>query len=236
MAHRLKLTPADFTGERTPVTIAPPTAKAKAPASGKGEPPIFRDWKAGTPIHELVGTYKLTRSQCRRQLTDAAGGKPAFRALRAHGAGGIAVPFGGKRHTREPGAPSALAVSDAHVKHITKQRSQDGWTWERRYKPVIATVKGVGNIPWRKETALIFISPKGKRYVQAKGAEKADLIRDFPGTEGLPPMRLKLYAESAVARQARREAKELAHGEAALARTRTRKRTARAARTARRGK
>jgi hypothetical protein len=65
------------------------TAAGKSAPKAEGKPdPVFTEWKKGARISELVKTHKLSRSEIRRRLVAAAGGRDAFRALRKAGAGG----------------------------------------------------------------------------------------------------------------------------------------------------
>jgi hypothetical protein len=74
---------------------------------------ITEQWKAGATIGQLASEYSKKRSQIRRSITVTVGGRDEFRKLRATGAGGTAVAFGGKRssgRTRE-----AIALDDSKV-------------------------------------------------------------------------------------------------------------------------
>jgi hypothetical protein len=194
---------------------------------------LLERWKKGEQLHALSAASGIKRSKLRRVLIAAAGGKDAFRALRAQGAGGRAEPFGGKRRTA--GAPS---IDDSQVKHV---KSSKRWTCRREWEPRIVTIKGKdkdgrrveGKHAWRELKAMIFISPKGNEYVQALGTEKADLIVT---PAGLPPVRLRKYATSAVARRAKEVEKERERGEAALKRISARKQARRAERKAKKAK
>lgn len=102
--------PDDFTTEDASPPLPLGLSKRKAKSEPKPEPAkpasvLFERWKSGARIAELVTEFKMTRSNIRRALTQAAGGKDAFKALRATGAGGtIEVLFGGKRPAPKPKA------------------------------------------------------------------------------------------------------------------------------------
>lgn len=207
------------------------TVGAQPAPAAKGADAAFTAWRDGTSLKALVTEYGGSRSAMRKRLTQAAGGKDAFRALRTQGAGGVAVPFGGKRATG--GRTREQRVSDdAGVKRISSTKRSKGWREERRYKGIIVTLESVGDVKWREEVAHIFVSPKGRRYVQAKGHQAADLIFD-PKIEGLAPYRLIAYDEGKTAKRARADEAVIERGHAALERTRASKRAKRAARKAR---
>lgn len=182
---------------------------AKSKTTGN---PMFEDWKSGISIKELVVKYGCTRPQCRRKLTEAAGGKAAFKALRAEGAGGSLAAFGGKRGTRV-----ATSVSDKDVPVITGTTKEAGWTWEPLHG--------------HHRTDMTFISPEGKRYVNANPGERADLLVDTL-VPGFPKSRLKLASESKRVKKLKDAEAELERGEALIKKTRARKREARRARRA----
>lgn len=192
--------------------------------------PAFLAWQGGTSLGALVGKYDgcASRSATRKILTAAAGGKAQFRALRDQGAGGTAVPFGGKRAA--PRTTEQRAVDDAGVKHI---HGPIRWQVERLYEPAIVNVEKVGKMAWRKERLVIYTHPKsGNRYVKAKPSEKADLIEDFRGPLmlGVPSGRLKRYDEGKTAKMDRAYAKLVQRGQARYEAKRAAKRAARTAR------
>jgi hypothetical protein len=200
------------------------------------EPEAFTAWRNGTSIAELVTEFKMTRSQLRRLLTDAAGGKAKFRELRATGAGGSTQPFGGKSATpREPGAPAVPRDLDAKAKRIKTTR---GWPVERIIVPATVRIKVDGEpktVGWRETKLLIYTSPKtGKRYVEAKPTERADLLVRMP--LGIPDGRLRRYEDSASAKRIKREVKEvkeqMKRGTVALKKERSVKKAKRLARKA----
>ena len=204
---------------------------AHAPEAKKGADAAFTAWAAGTSLKALVVQYGGSRSSMRKRLTTGAGGKAQFRALRAQGAGGTSIPFGGKRAQGGRTVEQRVA-DDSAVKQITKST---GWRTERRYKGILVSIHDVGNMAWREEIAHIYVSPKGNKYVQAKPSQKADLIRSFSAL-GLPSMRLVRYAPETVERKVKAEARVVERGQASLARKRAAKRAARQARQARRHK
>lgn len=217
------------------------SAKAKKPAPPAEAPvvqdQVFTDWRSGVSIAELVVTYKLTRSQCRRRLTDAAGGKDKFRELRSQGAGGTASPSGrresGGRRESDPGIIRPPVVDDSKAKRV---KSMKGWKSFNIYKKVLVEIKGLGTVPWREQLLTIYQSPKtGRRYVKARDNEPADLIHTGIGL-GLPNARLKRLEKSQDAAKVESHLTEekalLERGTAKLKAKRADKRKARKARKA----
>ena len=92
-----------------------PAVERKRPAAA--EDPAYAAWSQGTSLKALVQQYGGSRSAMRKRLTTAAGGKDNFRTLRAQGAGGKTVPFGGKRAT--PRTRDTRAQDDALVPRIS---------------------------------------------------------------------------------------------------------------------
>lgn len=187
----------------------------------------YERWLAGEQLIALSIEISVKRSKLRRLFIKQAGGKPAYAALRAKGAGGVVEPFGGKRS--EGRQPGVAMVNDKKVKRVTDTSKSAGWTYEYKYRPIVVAIEGVGNVGWREQTALIFISPKGERYVQAKPSEKADLI-GVSKTLGIPDFRMRLYETSAVARKVKRDEKLIKHGTKLLEVRRKVKKTKRLAR------
>lgn len=103
-SSKLTFTKADF------------AAGAKAPAAKGSSDVAFIAWSAGTSLKALVQEHGGSRSAMRKRLTAAAGGKEQFRALRAQGAGGSTVPFGGKR--AQPRTQEVRAQDDALVPRV----------------------------------------------------------------------------------------------------------------------
>jgi len=223
-----------------------PVAKVKAEKPVKVKAAevdqVFVDWQAGITIAELVVRHKITRSQCRRRLTDAAGGKAKFRELRSAGAGGQAAPSGrrspdGGRRLGDSATSTEPRVSDAGVKRL-KVGATKGWPVETLWKGVIAKVKmadGIRTIPWREKVLAIYTSPKsGKRYVSARPGERADLLVNLG--IGLGYARLKLYEHSRTAAKVEASVQEeqalLERGKARHKKVRAEKRAARKARKA----
>lgn len=195
-------------------------------------PEIAERWKAGASIRDLVAEFKITRSQCRKIITAAVGGKDAFRQLREQGAGGSVRAFG-EKNGRSP-IPRA---DDTNVKRLTSR----GWTSRRlrearrvRLKEIPSINVGAYDGPVMVPTATIFISPKGREYVACSANEKADVIVVVPKDRRIPgvphEMRMKRFADSRVAKRISQEEKDIEHGKAALKRIRQRKREARRAR------
>lgn len=214
--------------------LAPPVSRAPKtkPAPSKSDPATaaYTRWLAGEQLIALSSETGIKRSKLRRLFIKQAGGKPAYAELRAKGAGGVVEPFGGKR---SEGRPAGVAlVNDAKVKRVTDTSKTAGWTFEYKYRPLVVNIEGVGNVGWREQTALIFISPKGVRYVQAKPSEKADLIA-LSKVPGIPDYRMRLYETSAVARKVKQDEKLIKHGTKLLEVRRKVKKTKRLARKVR---
>lgn len=230
-----KRTKAKAVAKKVPIRVKGTAKVAKVTAIDQ----VFVDWQAGISIAELVVRHQITRSQCRRRLTDAAGGKAKFRELRGAGAGGH-VASSGLRHTKEGGDGAAAAgprIDDSKVKRL-KVGATKGWPVENIYKPVMARVKtadGVRTIPWRERVLSIYTSLKsGKRYVTARPGESADILVNLG--VGLGYARLKLYEHSRTASKAEASVKELAvmleRGKAQRRHLQVKKQTARKARKA----
>lgn len=99
----------------------------------------FECWKSGTQLHVLSTESKVKRSKLRRAFIQLAGGKPAFKELRAAGAGGSVEPFGGKRSAGR--SREVIALDDSKVKVLKSKdlklkmnddvvKSLDAWRGE----------------------------------------------------------------------------------------------------------
>lgn len=123
------------------------------------------------PLYELVTKYKLARPKLRREITILAGGRAAFQKLRAQGAGGSRAPFGGKRQTGRVTA-ERVQQDDSKAWKITSAKRSKGWSHELYFDG-----HGVQH--------LVHISPKGKKFIEARANEPADMLYEsklFPGT------------------------------------------------------
>jgi hypothetical protein len=176
----------------------------------------FASWKAGVQIHALAASLGLKRSKLRRRLIQIAGGKEAFRSFRTSGAGGTVEAFGGKRATGGR-TKEAIEQDDSRVQQLTRGDMRlEHWRHEWLRSPF-------GSFP-------VLVSPDGlTKYSRANATERADLILDSQ-TPGLALIRLKKLSDSALARLAKQEEKNVERGEAAIERTRARKRSAKQAR------
>jgi hypothetical protein len=100
----------------------------------------------------------------------------------------------------------------------TVRESRDGaWTTEDIYEPLVVRIKEGRkdegkHFRWRKLVAHVYVSPSGKKYVQAKHNEKAVLIIRYPNSD----LRLRLFDSSLVAKRIRQRAEELERGAAKL--------------------
>jgi hypothetical protein len=201
-----------------------PTKKrvvGQSPATGQFSPAIlgaFGRWRdEKTPIHVLVTETGIKRGKLRRSLIAIAGGKEKFAELRAKGAGGTVVPFGGKRAT--PRTKETIKLDDSQALHLTRvEAKEQGWKtngWLRT---------AIGSLP-------LLEGPDGTQYVQAKPTEKADLIYSI-AVPGIPSeIRMKTLKDSAIAKAATKAKKEVERGEKSIKRTRAAKK----ARKVRRG-
>lgn len=173
-------------------------AKAPAPvAVNKQLAALYARWREGAQLFALAAEAGLKRSKFRRMMIAQAGGKAAFAAARASGAGG----------QRAVGVtPSAaIAISDANVKFL----KTTGWTDRNVYVPKMVRItlkdehgrKSPLTVPWRECIAKVFISPKGNEYVRALPTEPADArLRIWLGeTESI--VRLKRYTGSRTERR-----------------------------------
>ena len=217
--------------QRSAPVTAPVASTRRPAATSVITPAVIEKWQRGARLADLAVETGLKRSKFRRLLTAALGGKTAFQAARADGAGG---------RRREKGQRSAPRVDDAGVKRL---HSTKGWTCRRLWEPTVVTLKlkdGEGKrqevkANWRELKETVFISRKGNEYVYAADYEPADLIIEHTG---FPPIRLKKFKGSAQEKRMTAAATEAAEqaerGQAALERTRARKRAARLARRAKR--
>jgi hypothetical protein len=234
--------------------VAPEIEKVATKIKGElDDKVIFSRWKEGASIKDLVPEFRKTRSQLRKILTAAAGGKARFKELRAQGAGGKTVPFGGKR--AEGGARPAPSLDDSKVPVIHSAPLAQAERCETcdlplplldRPKacsycgapaPKAPSLKGL----WTKrliwdgnQQRSVSRAPDGREYIEARPQEKADLIFISKKHAGIGPLRLRLFETSAAKRHLKKEEKVLERGEAALDRKRARKRAAKKARLTRR--
>lgn len=202
------------------VKTAPPAAKATSSSrAGKADDPriatAFASWQAGAQISTLATETGVKRSKLRRLFIALAGGKPKFQALRETGAGGSVEPFGGKRAVRQAGVSVVASIDDSKVPRIMRAPTSEGWTW-RRLRP--------------HSDDLVFVSPEGVEFVRALPSQEAHLVYDGTRQHGLASIRLRKLDGSKIAKRERKEQKTLERGEAAIERTRTRKRKAKLAR------
>lgn len=201
-----------------------------------GQPhPAFEAWKNGASIRDLVVEHKMTRSQMRKLLTTAAGGKDAFKALRAQGAGGSVQPFGGKRASGS--APVAPVDQKALDKKAKRLKSSKRWQLDIRFEPMKVINAGEGKVKVLGGNEYLhgYRGPSGQLYVEAKANERADVILRFK-TLGLPPLRLRKLDEKLLKKWDRERVEEERRGQLALERVSERKAKARAERKAKRGK
>lgn len=118
------------------------------------------------------------------------------------------------------------------IKHDLATVREGAWWIDRIYEPVIVEVKGEngGSMNWRKLKATVYVSPKGRRYVECRSNEKATLILEFPKNDFKKELRLRRFEDSGLARRLHEEQEMLARGKQSLRETRKRKREARKAR------
>lgn len=205
------------------------------PQQGPISKALLAQWKAGAQLAVLATAAGIKRSKFRRLLQAAVGGQASYRALRASGAGGAHDPTSNLRRARRADGSATPRVSDVGVKRLHHARASKGWTTARVFGPAAVRITDSGGsrtIAWRSLEALIFISPKGNRYVRASAHEQADLIITHD-IVGIPPTRLRRYETSGVKHRATQRAKELKRGEAGLTRKRATRRERKAARRAR---
>lgn len=103
------------------------------------------------------------------------------------------------------------------------------WTREHFYEPIVVEVKGEngGKMNWRKLVAVIYVSPKGNRYVEARANEKATLIIDYPDSDFRKHLRLRRFEGSGIEQRYNREKEMIERGKRSLRETRKKKREAR---------
>lgn len=157
----------------------------------------FAKWKDGAHLAELAAELGWRRSKLRKEITRAVGGKDVYRKLRADGAGGQMELFGGRRASATYAPPD-----DSRVPVIHRALLKKGWKLDRVF-PAGLTVD-------------VHVSPEGKRYIEAKPTEKADLIYDSSRVKGLAPMRLRLFEGSSLAKKVKKHEKLVKHGEELL--------------------
>jgi hypothetical protein len=147
------------------------------------------------PLFELVTKYGEKRPKLRRELTILAGGRAEFQKLRQQGAGGSRAPFGGKRQVGRIAKTAVVAsIDDSKVPTVKSMKKSKGWEFRAIY---------VG--PGKQTQVFIAKSPKtGKEYIKCDANEKADLIHLNDPAWHMPPIRLKLYVESKLAKKARK--------------------------------
>jgi hypothetical protein len=209
------------------------TTKAKKPKSKKSKKSadprageIAEAWKNGASLAELKSKYSTSRSNLRRLITQAVGGKDEFARLRQAGGGGSRKKSEGKvKKSREGRAAGpqgddvfTIVPDDAHATIISSARAEDGWQYTR--------IRGVS----------IHTSPDGTKYVEARPTEKADLIYHFDETHrsaGLPDVRLRKFEDSSKGKRIKRETKKI---EAIAKATEQRAKTKRSARKARKAR
>lgn len=216
--------PVKLTPTRKSMKAAKKVAAAKAKADAKKPAPkpvanplaaFFERWKAGEQLATLAHEANVKRSKFRRGLIQLAGGKPAFKALRAAGAGGVTEPFGGKRATGGR-TKEVIALDDSKARHVSASEREH---WTHEHKPGVSAYY------------VVMIAPDGKRYVKAGPTERADVVFDLD-VPGIPPARYKLETEASLAKKEKQEQKLIEKGEQALKATRAKKRAAKAARKA----
>lgn len=127
----------------------------------------FKSWKGGNHIAVLAKELGVRRGALRRQLRKRAGGKEAFKALRATGAGGIRASLGER--------PKSVDL-DKKALLIPVGGRKD---WTHRYV----------NVPEGKMP--VFVAKGGLEYRSARKTEAADALAAMGN--GLPPARLKVY-------------------------------------------
>ena len=196
--------------------------KDRSPVGTEHSPAIlgaFGRWRdEHVQLSVLAAELNVRRSKLRRSFAAIAGGKDKFRELRAAGAGGTAEPFGGKRAT---GGRTKVVIANDDAKAIQLDRDgakEAGWKtngWLRT---------ALGSFP-------ILEGPDGTQYIVAKSTERADLVYHL-GIVGVPPVRMKELTKASLAKQTKAAEREVEKGEAALKRTRARKRSAKVARKA----
>lgn len=201
-------------------------SKTKTPEKEKrAKDPLTEAWLGGTPIKDLVAEFGKTRSQIRRHLTEAVGGREKFRALRAQGAGGQTELFGGKRAASGSSLPDDAKVKRIYGTPLKKEGRPRGWKVEW-HAPFTRTERG--DLRDALDKRDVYISPTGERYVEAGSTERADLIVDHnKKVPGLGITRLRLESTSGAAKRARRKDKELRAREHAAIERRAKKRARR---------
>jgi len=188
--------------------------REKSPAKQSPMQLFFERWKRGERLFELAAESGLKRSKLRRTFAQLAGGKEKFRELRAtSGAGGKVEHFNGKRAT-------GPVMDDTGVP-VVRMSKENGWTCDW----IEAARLGI---------PLVMISPKNRKYVLAADTEKADLIhraaKDQWERPSFKPARLRRMDESRLVKKAKTKVDAVERGEAAIKRTRAKKRAARKAR------
>lgn len=171
--------------------------KIEKPAKTTPTDAAYARWLAGEHLSVLAAELSVKRGALRRAFRKLAGGVDAFKALRAGGAGGEAMLFGGKR------AEGGVVIDDSKVPRLKGRASRmlfkDGWKLDTIY---------VEHVPED-----VFVSPKGQRYVRAKTMERADLIAE-PDPKGAGvPLRLRQLETSSVHKAAKRSEARAERGE-----------------------
>jgi hypothetical protein len=196
----------------------------------------FDAWKAGTALSALCREHGVKRRELMMPFRKLAGGRDAIAALRAAGAGGQM--FGGKRAapmTREERAAKRVRDDQgAVVLHSLSKKK--GWSWSWVWDPVVINIaaerrkgeEGGRKVQWRKLRYMVFTSPKGNQYVEARATERADVLvmrptssprRDVFGKKtgemwvhNFPSVRLRKLKDSVHAKRADQEQKALERG------------------------
>lgn len=177
---------------------------------------IVEDWKRGSSIAELARTTGLSRSNLRRTITKAVGGKHAFAQLRQAGAGGSTKRD--QKARRLTGGPDNVSIDPPDIPVIHSAKLSDGW------KSRMITIA--------RQSRSVHIDPDGVEYIVARANERADLIYRFDKNHkhaGLPDVRLRRYDTS---RLAKRKKKQDSLKEALREADKTRRRTKRMRRKA----
>jgi hypothetical protein len=152
--------------------------KSAAPTVSSEHQGIVDDWKNGTTLAQIAQRTQLKRSTIRTIITNALGGKDAFKSFRAQGGGGLGRGRARQaaRSIRDNMEPDTFVIEDFGVPRITSCRKSDGWKYHR-----IKTGYDSDGHPVSTE---VHTAPDGTEYVVAQPGEAADLVRDF--VEGSP--------------------------------------------------
>lgn len=107
---------------------------------------------------------------------------------------------------------------------------EGAWSVERLYEPTLVNIKGEGDMIWRRLKAVIFVSPKGNKYVEARSNEKCTLILELPKNDMKKELRLRRFDDSGLKRRIEQEQEQLKRGRIALKRKRQERRERKARR------